>query len=69
MSDILVFNKGKLCPSKPLVPFQYPKYQPVTDILNFLGIGVKVSFRRVDYFAISEPSNSGSRHYTTGSIK
>ena len=43
---------------------QYNKYQPVTDILNSLGLGVKVSFRMVDSFAVSKPSNSISSHHS-----
>ena len=31
----------------------YPKYQPVTDILNFLGIGVKVSFTILNIFGVT----------------
>ena len=28
---------------------QYPKYQPATDILNSLGLGVKVSFAILEF--------------------
>jgi len=32
------------------IPCQSPKYQPVTDILNPLGLGVKVSYTILDIF-------------------
>jgi hypothetical protein len=32
------------------IPCQYPKYQPVTDILNSLGLGVKVSYTILSIF-------------------
>jgi hypothetical protein len=41
-------HKGKLCLSRPLATYQYKKYQPVTDILNPLGPGVKISFETVE---------------------
>jgi hypothetical protein len=43
---------------------QYDKYQWVIDILNSLGLGVKVSFRMVDSFAVLKPSNSKSSHHS-----
>ncbi len=35
------------------IPCQYTKYQPVTDIINSLGIGVKVSFTILNIFGVA----------------
>ena len=39
---------------------QITKYQRITDILNPLGLGVKVSFTILDSSGVSKPSNSES---------
>jgi hypothetical protein len=36
---------------------QITKYQSVTDILNLLGLGVKISSIIVESFGVSKPSN------------
>jgi hypothetical protein len=47
----------------PETSCQINKYQSVTDILNPLGLGAKVSFIIFDSSGISKPSNSKSSHY------
>ena len=43
---------------------QIHKYQLVTDILDPLGLGVKVSFAILDSSGVLKPSNSRSIEYT-----
>jgi hypothetical protein len=44
----------------PDTSFQITKYQRVTDILNPLGLGVKVSFTILAPSGVSKSSNSNS---------
>jgi hypothetical protein len=48
---------------KPDISCQITKYQRVTDTLNPLGLGVKVSFMILDSSGVLKPSNSRSSHY------
>jgi hypothetical protein len=41
------------CKSKVGISCQYPKYQRVTDILNPLGLGVKISFTILNIFGLA----------------
>jgi len=48
---------------------QTNKYQSFTDILNLLGLGVKVSSTSVEFFGLSKTSNYMINHYAAQAFR